>query len=339
MIRLADPVLGESSYINCFNALINNELSWRGKYVEQFEALLSDFLGVDTLSTSSGMGALLVALHAAGIGPGDRVIVPDLTFPGTASAVMAVGAQPVLVDVSWETLGLDRKAVAQAMSQDIRAIIPVHLYGMDSGDFSEFGVPVIEDACQAFGMVKPRCQPYTVYSFYANKVITTGEGGAVCGDLTKLAPWRNGGFDAEYSCVVPGLNYRMGNLQAAIGVSQMEQIDSLLLARLHNAKYYEQALGGKGQWLFCPQVPDPQTAVKRLADFGIESRPIFKPLHLQPAFRQSGEFPVAEAIWRTHISIPTGPHISESERSRVAAAIWGIRNGNHELQRVANSGS
>src|SRR5260221_435510 len=171
------------------------------------------------MATSSGHGALHIALLSIGIGPGDEVIVPDLTFGATASVVAAVGAKPVFVDVSPHTWGLDRELVKEKMTRKTRAIIPVHLYGEDAGDFRDLGV-VIEDACESLGFV-PMRGLMTCYSFYGNKIITTGEGGMVCGYLGSAREWRNGGFGKDYLCQCPGLNYRMRNLQPAVGLAQL----------------------------------------------------------------------------------------------------------------------
>lgn len=309
-VRLADIDLSgnERAYVN--DALDRGELTYHGAYVKRLERDFSQFVGLPSMTCSSGTAALHLALLSLGIGSGDEVILPDLTFGTTCSVVKAVGATPVLVDVSRETWGLDREAVAHHMSHRVKAIIPVHLLGIDAGDFSEFGVPVIEDACEALGMVKPRGD-LVAYSLYANKVLTTGEGGMLCGRLGNARDWRNGGFDRQYCHALAGLNYRMTNLQAAIGCAQLERVSSLLQARLANASLYASKLKGKGRWMFA--------AEGKVRPQGVETRPMFYPLHLQPAFRQNGKFPVAEWIWRNHYLIPTGPHVDAEE---VVRRIW-----------------
>lgn len=312
-LRLADIDLSgnERAYVN--DALDRGELTYRGAYVKRLEADFSRWVGLPSMTCSSGTAALHLALLSLGIGPGDEVILPDLTFGTTCSVIKAVGATPVLVDVSHETWGLDPEGVARVMTHRTKAIMPVHLLGLDAGDFSRFGVPVIEDACQALGMVKPRGE-LTAYSLYANKVLTTGEGGMLCGKLGNARSWRDGGFDAQYRHDLAGLNYRMTNLSAAIGCAQLERVDSLLSARLRNASLYASKLKGRGRWLFAAEgIVRPE---------GVETRPMFYPLHLQPAFRQSGSFPVAESIWRNHTLIPTGPHIDAEE---VVRRLWRSR--------------
>jgi perosamine synthetase len=272
-------------------------------------------------------------LLSLGIGPGDDVIVPDLTFGATASVVLAVGARPVLVDVRRDTWGLDKDRIFQVLTKKTRAIIPVHLYGEDAGTFTQFGIPVIEDACESLGMVPIRGQ-MACYSFYGNKPITTGEGGMLCGDYGNAKEWRNGGFDSDYRNTVPGLNYRMSNLQAAVGLAQLERFDELLSARLRNVKAYRESLPGFGKWLFCVETESPKALQQHLKENGVESRPVFTPLHLSPAFRvyAKGKYKVSEEIWMHHLALPTGPHLKEEEQERVVNLVSKF------LQRSSNGG-
>src|SRR6478735_2652599 len=124
-----------------------------GRFERDFEKAFSERFKTPCIATSSGTGALHLALLSLGIGPGDECVVPALTFSATASAVLAVGAKPVIVDIDPETWGLDRKKILPYLNKKTRAIIPVHLYGEDAGDFRQFGIPVIEDSCEALGMV------------------------------------------------------------------------------------------------------------------------------------------------------------------------------------------
>lgn len=298
-----------------------------GRFERDFEKAFSARFATDCISTSSGTGALHLALLSLGIGPGDEVIVPDLTFGATASVVLAVGARPVLVDVRPDTWGLDQQRLLAVLNKKTRAIIPVHLYGEDAGDFRQFGIPVIEDACEALGMV-PIQGDFTAYSFYGNKTITCGEGGMLCGsDLRNAKDYRDGGFDSEYRNRVAGINYRMSNLQAAVGLAQLERFDELLGARLRNAERYKGSLEGKGKWLFCAETDDPRGLQRFLKERGVESRPVFNPLHLSPAFRQyaKGKYKVSEAIWERHLCLPTGPHVSEEEITRITELVNGYQ--------------
>lgn len=305
-----------------------------GRFEGEFEQAFGRFVGKTAIATSSGTGALHLALLSLGVGPGDEVIVPNLTFGATASAVLAVGAKPVLVDVDPATWGLDRQRIFGVLNRKTRAIIPVHLYGEDAGDFTQFGIPVIEDSCEALGLVPIRGR-MACYSFYGNKVITTGEGGMLCGDLGNARDYRDGGFDREYRNVLPGLNYRMSNLQAAVGLAQLERIDALLGARLRNAGRYAELLQGKGKWLFVAQSDDPIALGKHLAGHGIETRPVFTPLHRSPAFRQyaKGRYKVSDEVWSRGLCLPTGPHVSLEQVEKIAGLIHGF----HELHRTKDS--
>jgi perosamine synthetase len=305
-----------------------------GRFEGEFEQAFGRFVGKTAIATSSGTGALHLALLSLGVGHGDEVIVPNLTFGATASAVLAVGAKPVLVDIDPATWGLDRQRIFGALNRKTRAIIPVHLYGEDAGDFTQFGIPVIEDSCEALGLVPIRGR-MACYSFYGNKVITTGEGGMLCGDLGNARDYRDGGFDREYRNVLPGLNYRMSNLQAAVGLAQLERIDSLLGARLRNASRYAELLEGKGKWLFVAQSDDPVALGKHLAERGIETRPVFTPLHRSPAFRQyaKGRYKVSDEVWSRGLCLPTGPHVSLEQVEKIAGLIHGF----HELHRTKDS--
>jgi perosamine synthetase len=245
-------------------------------------------------------------------------LVPDLTFGATASVVLAVGAKPVLVDIDPATWGMDKNRIFSLLNRKTRAIIPVHLYGEDAGEYTQFGVPVIEDACESLGMVPIRGQ-MACYSFYGNKPLTTGEGGMLCGQFGNARDWRDGGFDQDYRNALPGLNYRMSNMQAAVGLAQLERFDRLLSLRSRNADLYKRHLPGRGRWLFCVECEDPRGLQQHLEDNGIQSRPIFNPLHLSPAFRQyaKGRYKNSESVWMTHLALPTGPHLQKDQQEKV----------------------
>jgi len=318
-LSLARPILEGNEKKYLLECVETGYVTHAGRFEGEFEKAFGTRFNTPCIATSSGTGALHLALLSLGIGPGDEVIVPNLTFGATASVVLAVGARPVLVEVRQDTWGLDRERLLGVLNKKTRAIIPVHLYGEDAGDFRQFGIPVIEDACEALGMVPIRGD-FTAYSFYGNKTITTGEGGMLCGrDLRHAKDYRDGGFDAEYRNRVPGLNYRMSNMQAAIGLAQLERFDELLGKRIANVERYKRSLKGKGNWLFCVETDDPRGLQTYLKEHGIDSRPIFNPLHLSPAFRQfaKGKYKVSESIWMRHLALPTGPHVQEEQQEEV----------------------
>ena len=333
-IPLAKPDLSgnERAYLN--QCIDEGYVTHAGRFEGEFEKAFSERFKTPCIATSSGTGALHLALLSLGIGPGDECIVPDLTFGATASVVLAVGAKPVLVDVDPKTWGLDKNRILAVLNKKTRAIIPVNLYGEDAGDFRQFGIPIVEDACESLGMVQFRGQMAAV-SFYGNKVITTGEGGMLCGDFGNAREWRDGGFDASYRNGVAGLNYRMSNLQAAVGLAQLERFDQLLSARHRNADAYSHALPGRGRWLFVVQSDDPLGLQSYLKENGVDSRSVFTPLHLSPAFRvyAKGRYKVSEEVWSRGLCLPTGPHLTKEQLEKVCNLV------DLYLSRVKNSRS
>lgn len=329
-VPLACPDLtgNERRYLN--ECIDTGYVTHAGRFERDFEQAFAKRFNTTALATSSGTGALHLALLSLGVGPGDECIVPALTFGATASVVLAVGAKPVFVDIDPATWGMDKNRLVGVLTKRTRAILPVHLYGEDAGDFRQFGIPVVEDACEALGMVPIRGH-LAAYSFYGNKGLTTGEGGMLCGELGNAEDWRDGGFDASYRNIVPGLNYRMSNMQAAVGLAQLERFDELLDSRLKNAARYAEQLPGKGKWLFCVEAENPHALQAHLKENGVDSRPVFTPLHLSPAFRAyaKGKYKVAEQVWVNHLALPTGPHLQQEQQERVIHLV------SHYLRRSA----
>lgn len=303
MIPMAQPDLSGNELKYVTDAVSSGWLTHRGKYEPLFEQALSAYLGKPTIATSSGTGALHLALLALGIGPTHEVIVPNLTFAAPASAVLAVGATPVLVDVRRDRPTIDWEEVKHKVNYRTKAIIPVHLFGEDAGIKYFRQAAIIEDACEAFGYLKPRGD-FSCYSFYGNKIITTGEGGALAGpDLSSAKSYRDGGFTAEYYHEVPGLNYRMTNLQAAVGCAQIERIQSILSARKKVLEIYK-TLPGCGKWLRVVTSDDPEHLRAHLKAHGVETRPMFYPLNLMPPYKSRGTFPNSEWWWKHSVLLP-----------------------------------
>jgi perosamine synthetase len=321
-IPLARPDLTGNELKYLTECIETGYVTHAGRFERDFEKAFSERFKTSCIATSSGTGALHLGLLSLGVGPGDEVIVPDLTFGATASVVLAVGARPVIVDIDPSTWGLDKHRVYSVLNKKTRAIIPVHLYGEDAGDFSQFGIPVLEDACESLGLVPIRGR-MAAYSFYGNKVITTGEGGMLCGDFGNAKDYRDGGFDRDYRNTVPGLNYRMSNMQAAVGLAQLERFDDLLDRRLKNAEIYSKSLRGRGKWLFVAEVNNPREVASKLKERGIDTRPVFTPLHRSPAFRvyAKGNYKVSESIWERGICLPTGPHVTPQQAEQIAEAV------------------
>ena len=328
MIPLARPILdgNEKKYLT--QCIDEGYVTHAGRFEGEFEGAFGAKFGRPAIATSSGTGALHLALLSLGVGPGDECIIPSLTFGATASVVLAVGARPVIVDVDPASWGLDKNRVLACLTKKTRAIIPVHLYGLDAGEFTQFGIPVIEDSCEALGMVPIRGK-MAAFSFYGNKVITTGEGGMLCGDFGDARLWRDGGFDDEYRNDLPGLNYRMSNLQAAVGLAQLERFDHLLGLRLANAARYKDSLPGNGKWLFVVETDNPRGLRDYLEKNGVASRFVFTPLHRSPAFRvyAKGKYKVSESIWERGLCLPTGPHLTKDQQEKVITLVHNYLSG------------
>lgn len=321
-VPLAKPSLDGNELKYLTECIDTGYVTHAGRFEGAFEEAFGKRFNTPCIATSSGTGAIHLALLSLGIGPGDEVIVPDLTFGATASAVLAVGAKPVLVDIDEGTWGLDKNRVLAVLNKRTRAILPVHLFGKDAGSFSQFGLPVIEDACESLGMVPIRGQ-VACYSFYGNKPITTGEGGMLCGELGNAKQWRDGGFDSEYRNILPGLNYRMSNMQAAVGLAQLERFDGLLARRLQNVAAYSEKLKGSGNWLFVAETDNPRSLAAYLKERGIDTRPVFTPLHRSPAFRHlaKGKYRESDRVWERGLCLPTGPHVTIADCKKIAELV------------------
>lgn len=325
-VPLAQPDLNGNERKYLLEAFDSGYLSHQGTFEDRFEREFSSWIGKPAIATSSGTAALHLALLAMGIGRGHEVIVPSMTFGATASVVHHSGAWPILVDGDFS---IDWNQVRQKINFRTKAIIIVHLYGEKTEIPEDIKVPIIEDSCEALWI---RPANIGCYSFYGNKVITTGEGGMLVGAPEIARLYRDGGFDSDYGMEVPGLNYRLTNLQAAVGCAQLERADDLISRRLRNASYYKQRLPGRGKWLFVVKTDHPLELKSYLKDHGIDSRPVFKPLHLSPVFQQEGHFPKALGMWRSGLCLPTGPHVNEQQLERICNLV------NHHLLRTSDSG-
>jgi perosamine synthetase len=313
-----------------------------GDYVDKFEEHIAQFVGTRyAVSTSNGTTALHLALLACGIKPGDEVIVPDLSFIATANAVLMCGARPVFVDVEAGNLCIDPSKIEERISNKTKAIIPVHLYGhpADMTQISEIArrrnLLVIEDAAEAHGASilgvgrvggLGHC---AAFSFYGNKILTTGEGGAVTTNDFNIAETcrrlRDHSMSKEkrYFHNELGYNYRMTNLQAAIGCAQFERSDDLIKERLKVCSMYNDILSDMPnlivnrasswaepvRWLMCLEIPgvdEPfrNKLIERLRAAGVDSRPYFYPMSSMPYF-ETASTPVAHCASREGLNLPT----------------------------------
>ena len=344
-IPVAAPMLvgNEREYV--LDCIDSGWVSSAGKYLDMFEAKFAEFCGVrHAVACCNGTAAVHLALLAHGVGPGDEVIVPTLTFVATANAVTYCGARPVFVDSEPETWNIDPARVEEKITPRTRGIVAVHLYGhpadMDAlRDLaSRHGLFLVEDAAEAHGALYKGRRVGSVgdiaaFSFYGNKIISTGEGGMVTTDDDALAArvrlLRGQGMDPgrRYWFPVVGYNYRMMNLAAALGLAQLERIECHMGRRLVIADRYKERLGGVGDltwqreqpwaghahWMFTAVLGDGEAAERdevmaRLEARGVETRPVFYPVHLLPPYRdgaRGADCPVAERIASRGLSLPT----------------------------------
>jgi perosamine synthetase len=361
-IPVADPRLGPKELQYVTDCITSGWVSSKGKYVTLFEKNFAEFCSCRYgVATHNGTVALHLVLAALRIGPGDEVIVPTLTFVATANAVVYTGAKPVFVDSDPETWNLDPKAVEAAITPRTKAIIPVHLYGhpadMDAINAvaEAHDLIVIEDAAEAHG-ARYKGQRVGalgragVFSFMGNKIITTGEGGAIVTNDQALAERcffleNHARFsDNPYWHTEIGFNYRMTNLQAALGVAQLEQIDEFIAIRRRNAAHYMIRLkdvpgltmpphaswAENVYWMFAPLIepefgPSRDMVMVKLKEQGIESRPFFYPIHSMPMYHTGQSLPIAESLAARGINLPSGTLLTAEQIDYVCDTLIAMR--------------
>lgn len=260
MIRLTRPYIPDSAIEKCVEVLKSGNLV-QGKYVEEFEHAISDYLGVKhTILVSSGTAALHLSLIASGIGTGDEVIIPAFSFPATANVVELVGAKPVFVDITIEDFCIDVSLIEAAITNKTKAIMPVHEFGMPANMnpilklADQFNLIIIEDAACALGAEYEGKKVGTIgnmgcFSFHPRKAVTTGEGGAVVTNdslvAEKINALRNHGIEKTSGVTdfnYAGFNYRLTDFQAVLGLYQFMEIETLIERRIEIAEYYQDKL-------------------------------------------------------------------------------------------------
>lgn len=363
MIPVYTPWLPESARRYVLDCVDSGWISSLGAYVPRFEAELARFCEArHAVATANGTVALHLALAVLGIGAGDEVLVPDLTFVATANAVRYTGATPVLVEVDRRTWGIDPEAARRRLTRRTRAILPVHLYGrpVDLDPLfelaGEHGLEVIEDAAEAHGArYKGRrvgaLGRIGAFSFYGNKIFTTGEGGALVTNDARLAEravfLRDHAMDPHRRYYHPeiGFNYRMTNIQAALGCSQLEHAAEILGRRQAVARAYDAGLAGipglvwpvpmpweeSVCWMYSVLIEpafglDRDEVAAGLRARGVDSRPFFVPLHELPPYLDGGAFPVATALSRQGINLPSGTALTPDEIATVCGALRELAN-------------
>lgn len=358
-LPVSEPQFLEADLKKITECILSGWVSSKGKFIAEFENMFAEFCGTRfAISTTSGTAALHLSMVGLGIGPGDEVIIPSLTFIATANAVTYTGAKPVFVDSEPETWNINPQAAEEAMTTKTKAIIPVHLYGHPADmdpilDLSKkYGIAVVEDAAEAHGaLYKDRrvgsIGDLGIFSFYGNKIITTGEGGMIVTNNEKLAKkiqiLKNHGMDANrrYWHHFLGYNYRMTNIQAALGVAQMERIEQILERKRKIARTYMKAFRNQPGitlpneskwaknvfWLYTILIDKEKFGLSRdelmdrLMEEGIETRPIFSPIHTQPIYDTTQNCPVAEMLASRGLSLPSSINLKHSEINLIADKI------------------
>jgi perosamine synthetase len=348
-IYICQPTLQgkEVEYVN--NALYDTDIGARGYYINRFESSFSDYIGVaHAVSCCNGTAALHLGLVALGIKNGDEVIVPSFTMISPVLAIKYTGAKPVLVDCN-ETWCIDPEQIEKKITKKTKAILCVHIYGhpCDMDRISEiagrYNLKVIEDAAEAHGTLYKgfkagSLSDVSCFSFYSNKVITTGEGGMVCAKSPEIAntvrQLKNLCFGVKNRYIHDsiGYNYRMTNIQAAIGLAQLERIDHYVHIRRRVADYYNRHLQLPHQpekdwavscnWYYGILVPNKLQLEEKLANAGIETRHFFTGMHKQPCLKLRGKYPMTDRLTKEGLLLPTGDltdgdldHICQTIRS------------------------
>ena len=361
-IPLARPEIGAREEELALEVLRSGRLSL-GPMQERFEADFASWLGTDdAVAVSSGTAGLHLGVRALGWGPGDEVLTSPLSFVASANCLLYEGARPVFCDVDPFTLNLDPAAAEAALGEHSAGILPVHIFGYPAATpeleaiAADHGLGILEDACEALGAVDSEGRRVgargnlATFAFYANKQMTTGEGGIVVPSspeaAARLRSERNQGRAADMGWLDHGglgFNYRLSDLAAALGVAQLERLDGLLARRAAVASLYERGLAGieglrapiagrgeeRRSWFVYPvglaDGADRDATVARLAERGIAAKAYLPCIHLFPHLRElgwrEGQFPVAEAASARSLALPFFAAMTESQVARVCEAL------------------
>ncbi|MCW2955085.1 MAG: Glutamine--scyllo-inositol transaminase [Conexibacter sp.] len=362
VVPLAQPVLGPEEEALVLEVLRSGQLSL-GPRVRAFEEAFAARLGVPYASAvSSGTAALHLSLRAAGVTDGDEVVTSPFSFVATANAVLFERARPVFVDVDPVTFNVTADAMAAAVTERTRALLPVHIFGYpaDIAAIERLGLPIVEDAAQALGAVHADGVPVggrghpAIFGFYANKQLTTGEGGMITlsdpDAKQRIDSERNQGRAPDMDWLDHdrlGFNYRLSDVASALGLAQLRRLDGMLADRARVASRYREALGGieglelpcedaggdrRGWFVFVVQLPrgvDRDETIRALAQRGVQSKPYLPAIHLMSFYRErfghrEGEFPVCEAIAARSVALPFFPAMSDGQVERVARELGGV---------------
>lgn len=363
-IPLAKPVLGPEEEARVLEVLRSGHLSL-GPRVPAFEQAFARRLGAEhAAAVSSGTAGLHLALRAVGVGEGDEVVTSPFSFVASANAILYERATPVFADIDPVTLNIDVQAAAAAITDRTSALLPVHIFGYpaDTPALERHDLPIVEDACEALGAfhadgvaVGGRGHP-AVFGFYANKQITTGEGGLIAlGDAShkqRIDSERNQGRAPDMGWLDHdrlGFNYRLSDIACALGLAQLDRLDQMLADRARVAAAYRAAFAAepvedlalpceeqdgnrRGWFVFVVQLPrrvDRDETIRRLSARGIQSKPYLPAIHLMSFYRERfghrpGQFPVCEDVAARSIALPFFPAMSEGQVARVVAELRGV---------------
>ncbi|MBA4369740.1 MAG: aminotransferase DegT [Desulfobacterium sp.] len=370
-IPVNEPILSgnEKKYLN--ECIDSGWISSEGPFVRQFEEGFAKYTGVSYgIAVSNGTAALETALFAIGVGPGDEVIMPTFTIISCAIACLRLGAVPVLVDIEPKTWTINTSQIESKITARTKAIMPVHIYGhpvnMDEifRIREKYDIKVVEDSAEVHGaqyfsshygnqwLSCGAMGDISATSFYANKIITTGEGGMV---LTSNPEYASRSRSYRNLCFLPekrffhkeiGYNFRMTNLQAAVGLAQLERIDEFINIKRNIGKYYREKLssipGVRFQvempwarsvyWMYSIEISsdfgiDAEMLQTRLRKKGIGTRPFFLGLHAQPVFQKMGyrfdldDFPISDHAYRYGLYLPSGLTLTYNKVDKVTNAL------------------
>lgn len=349
-IPVAEPLLAGNEIEYVTRCIETGWVSSLGEYVRRFENDFARYCGAQYgVATANGTVAIHLLAATLNLGPGDEVIMPSLTYVATANAIRYTGATPVFVDSEYETWNIDPTTVVAAITPRTKAIMAVHLYGhpaqMDElrAIADAHGLWLFEDAAEAHGaLYKGRrvgsLSDAAIFSFYGNKIITSGEGGIIVTDHQEWAERayfleNQGRYSSDpYWHPEIGYNYRMTNVQAAIGLAQFERIEDLIAIRRRNALHYNQRLADlpgltlppetawatNVYWMYSVVIGDDFGLSRddlrhRLREANIDSRPFFYPVHTLPMYHSSQSLSVAEDLGRRGLNLPSGATLTAEQ--------------------------
>jgi perosamine synthetase len=358
-IPVAQPDITESDAQMVLDAVRSGWIS-HGPMSSRFEKEFAAAVSANhAIAVNSGTAALHVALAALGVGPGDEVIVPSLTFISSANVVLYLGAKPVLTECDPKTFNITPEIIADAITEKTKAVMPVEMNGipLDYEPIKELcedrEIHIVVDSAESLGSAYRGQRvgsqlPIHCFSFFPNKTITTGEGGMItCSDeklAAKIRQLVNQGQDGRYNHVILGFNYRMTEMQAALGISQLSRLDEVVEGKEELAKFYDDNLSDEPEIQLAPR-PEWATAqswfmyslitnsratrdciADHLAKNGIDTRLGFPPIHDQPYYRgkfgyKPDDLPVSMDVWERKIDLPSWPQMTESQRQRIVTTV------------------